>query len=206
MQDLRRESDPYYEYSQPRRAHPLVGLPTLSTGTITEEHSMSSEFGSMRDNRLALPPPRQSGTVSPAESHRVPRDFYYDSPSASLGSQFDAPMTSLTHNPKRAYRQRRKDPSCDACRERKVKVRNHGKHPTELISYSAMRQIPQVVLSAQVAMYDVNSPRIPTVVCPLSSKQRQAAVRACLIVQKTGSRSRETTSRSKESTRTFPSI
>ena len=68
--------------------------------------------------------PYDSASVSPTEGPTVLPDAHLSSNPPLLyqmGNPGQQPQHQLPPQ-KRAYRQRRKDPSCDACRERKVKV------------------------------------------------------------------------------------
>ncbi|RMZ92200.1 hypothetical protein DV736_g587, partial [Chaetothyriales sp. CBS 134916] len=70
-------------------------------------------------DKPTLPPfyPQDLGSVSPMENSAMIGETLRN---GSGGSSAPSPAqlsAMMMHNPKRAYRQRRKDPSCDACRE-----------------------------------------------------------------------------------------
>ena len=95
-----------------------TGLPSLQPQHVVEtpaSNSLSSKHQYAMD---------QGPLTFNSVSHGYSDPFRTNRPGPSSGPSMphtQIPTTALQAQ-KRAYRQRRKDPSCDACRERKVKV------------------------------------------------------------------------------------
>lgn len=105
------------------RPRQILALPSISTGGLSGRLTPTQQLGALAENRYAIPFSNpQYGPISSTETQGFSRDYYYEATPPSVGTSLDGLAGSMNANPKRAYRQRRKDPSCDACRERKVKV------------------------------------------------------------------------------------
>ena len=98
---------------------------SMGFAQVNVPNRSASNLSPFQNAHRSAPPPfagYDSGSISPNEQTIHTFDSFVSERPTPQGSAANQSSPPLQHNAKRAYRQRRKDPSCDACRERKVKV------------------------------------------------------------------------------------
>ena len=100
--------------------NPPVSSSASSSAAPHYPRSYGSSSGSPAEPAAVLPDTQNNNSINTGSISGT-SGFGFGQPAHQQQQQsLAAPQSALQQ--KRAYRQRRKDPSCDACRERKVKV------------------------------------------------------------------------------------